>query len=348
MSMLATEPDASASVIAQIKRAAAGGDLSAAEMRLTVNAIMDGAVTPAQAAALLVALAVKGETADEVVGAASAMREHAVAVDTAPRRDRRVRYRRRRLRDIQHLDSGAFVVAGAGVPVAKHGNRAMSSRCGSADVLEALGVRIDVAPQRSAQILEEHGIAFMFAQVHHPAMRHVAPVRREIGMKTLFNLLGPLTNPAAVRRQVVGVAHAGAQDIVASAIGRLGSERAAVIRGCDGLDEATLAGTTRVLEWNGSDLIEYEIVPEDAGLERAATASLAGGDADANAHMIGDVLAGMSGPRRDVVLLNAALALLIAGAASDLAARSLRWRSAPSRRARPATSSRSLRRESRR
>jgi len=318
MSMLATEPDASASVITQIVRAAAGGDLSAAEMRLTVNAIMDGAVTPAQAAALLVALAVKGETADEVVGAASAMRDHAVAV--TPRRGA-----------IDVCGTGgdasgtfnistavAFVVAGAGVPVAKHGNRAMSSRCGSADVLEALGVRIDLAPQRSAQILEEHGIAFMFAQVHHPAMRHVAPVRREIGMKTLFNLLGPLTNPAAVRRQVVGVAHAGAQDIVASAIGRLGSERAAVIRGCDGLDEATLAGTTRVLEWSGTDLIEYEIAPENAGLERAATEALAGGDADANAHMIGDVLANVSGPRRDVVLLNAALALLIAGAATDL------------------------------
>ncbi|HME80798.1 MAG TPA: anthranilate phosphoribosyltransferase [Candidatus Eremiobacteraceae bacterium] len=318
MSALAAGLDPSVCVVSQIVRAAAGADLSAEEMRQTINAIMDGVVTPAQAAALLVALAVKGETADEVVGAASAMREHAIPV--SPRGGA-----------IDVCGTGgdgsgtfnistavAFVVAGAGVPVAKHGNRAMSSRCGSADVLEALGVRIDVPPQRSAALLGEHGIAFMFAQVHHPAMRHVAPVRREIGMKTLFNLLGPLTNPAAVRRQVVGVAHAGAQDIVAAAIGRLGSDRAAVIRGCDGLDEATLAGATRVLEWSGLELVEYDIVPEDAGLERAPTEALAGGDAQSNAHVIREVLRGKPGAQRDVVLLNAALALFIAGVARDL------------------------------
>jgi anthranilate phosphoribosyltransferase len=335
MSGLATTLDPSAAVISQIKRAAAGADLSTDEMRLTVNAIMDGAVTPAQAAALLVALAVKGETVDEVVGAASAMRDHAIAV--APRSGA-----------IDVCGTGgdasgtfnistavAFVVAGAGVPVAKHGNRAMSSRCGSADVLEALGVRIDISPERTSQILDEHSIAFLFAQAHHPAMRHVAPVRREIGIRTLFNVLGPLTNPAGVRRQVVGVAQASALLRVAQALGRLGSERAAVVHGCDGLDEVTLAGPTAVVEWTGDAIVEFEIVPEDADLERRDSERLRGGDAVSNAAAIRAVLDGEAGERRDVVLLNAALALRVAGAAADLrAGRALAERSIDSRAAR--------------
>jgi anthranilate phosphoribosyltransferase len=318
MSATATSVNPSVSIIQQIKRAAAGMDLSTAEMREAVNAIMDGDVTPAQVSALLVALAIKGETVDEVAGAASAMREHAIAVKP-------------RSGAIDVCGTGgdgsgtfnistavAFVVAGAGVPVAKHGNRAMSSRCGSADVLEALGVRIDIAPALTAQILDEHAIAFLFAQAHHPAMRHVAPVRREIGIRTLFNLLGPLTNPASVRRQVVGVAQHGTRLLVAEALGRLGSERAAVVHGCDGLDEVTLAGPTSVAEWTGGGVIEFEIVPEDAGLERRDGSRLRGGDAASNAAAIRSVLDGQRGDQRDVVLLNAALALRVAGVAADL------------------------------
>jgi anthranilate phosphoribosyltransferase len=318
MSATAIGANAPASIIAQIKRAVGGIDLSAAEMREAMNQIMDGDVTPAQVAALLVALAAKGETADEIAGAAFAMREHAIAV--APCSGA-----------IDVCGTGgdgsgtfnistavAFVVAGAGVPVAKHGNRAMSSRCGSADVLEALGVRIDMTPARTAQILDEYAIVFLFAQAHHPAMRHVAPVRREIGIRTLFNVLGPLTNPASVRRQVVGVAQPGTRRLVAEALGRLGSERAAVVHGCDGLDELTLAGPTSVAEWTGKVVVEYEIVPEDADLKRRDAAQLQGGDAASNAATIRSVLEGQRGDQRDVVLLNAALALCIAGVAADL------------------------------
>jgi len=318
MSTTAPSVSSPTSIAPLIKRASAGANLSAGEMHDAVNAIMDGDVTPAQVAALLVALAIKGETADEVAGAAAAMREHAIAVKP-----------REGAIDVCGTggdESGtfnistavAFVVAGAGVPVAKHGNRAMSSRCGSADVLEALGVRIDIPPGRAGQILEEYAIAFLFAQGHHPAMRHVAPVRREIGIRTLFNVLGPLTNPAGVRRQVIGVARPGVLRLVAEALERLGSERVAVVHGSDGLDEVTLAGPTSVAEWTGEAVVEYEIAPEDAGFERRDAGRLRGGDAASNAAAIRSVLDGEAGDRRDVVLLNAALALRIAGATPDL------------------------------
>jgi len=313
-----TSVESGASVIGQIKRAAAGQYLTEDEMREAVNAIMNGHVPPTQVAALLVALAVKGESADEVAGAATAMREHAIRV-TAPADAIDVCGTGGDGAGTFNISTAvAFVVAGAGVPVAKHGNRAMSSRCGSADVLEALGVRIDAPPNRTAQILDEHSIGFLFAQTHHPAMRHVAPVRRDIGIRTLFNVLGPLTNPASVRRQVIGVARPGAMSLVAEALGRLGCERAAVVHGCDGLDEVTLAGPTAVAEWNGERVIRYEIAPEVAGLERRERAEIGGGNAAANAEAICAVLDGRIGDRRDIVLLNAALALLIAGAASDL------------------------------
>jgi anthranilate phosphoribosyltransferase len=309
----------SVSIVEHIRTAMAGKHLTADETARAVGAIMDGAVTPAQVAALLVALALKGETADEIAGAASAMRAHALRVKTT----------RTPLMDVCGTGGDAsgsfnvstavaFVVAGAGVAVAKHGNRAMSSRCGSADVLAALGVRIDSPPELSARSLERDGIAFLFAQAHHPAMRHVAPVRREIGVRTLFNVLGPLTNPAGATHQVVGVAHPSALHLVAGALGRLGSARAAAVHGSDGLDEATLSGPTRVVEWTGSDLREYEISPADAGLESAAPGAIAGGDAAENAMLVRSVLEGRKGPHRDVVLLNAALALVIAGMASDL------------------------------
>jgi len=308
-------------VIDHIRRAVAGDDLTMDDMSQAVGAIMDGQATPAQVAALLVALALKGETADEVAGAALAMRAHAIAVPT----------RRKPIVDVCGTGGDAsgtfnistavaFVVAGAGVAVAKHGNRAMSSRCGSADVLEALGVKIDASPEIAAAALEKEGIAFLFAQSYHPAMRYVAPVRREIGVRTLFNVIGPLSNPAGAHRQVVGVPKPHLLPLVAGALGRLGSERAAAVHGHGGLDELSLAGTNRVAEWTGSDVVEYAIDPASFGIAAHPNADLAGGDAAQNARIVERVLSGTAGPHRDVVVLNAALALVVAGVAGDVGA----------------------------
>ncbi len=306
-------------MIERIRRVVSGGDLTTDDMREAVGAIMDGQATPAQVAALLVALALKGETADEVAGAALAMRAHAIAVPTT----------RRPVVDVCGTGgdgSGtfnistavAFVVAGAGVAVAKHGNRAMSSRCGSADVLEALGVRIDASPQAAAAALDRDGITFLFAQAYHPAMRHVAPVRREIGVRTLFNVIGPLSNPARATRQVVGVPRPALLTLVAAALARLGSERAAAVHGHGGLDELSLAGPNAVVEWNGSELLEYALDARDFGFEPVPNEALAGGDPALNAAIVQRVLAGAPGPPRDVVVFNAALALAIAGVADDV------------------------------
>jgi len=206
------------------------------------------------------------------------------------------------------------------VTVAKHGNRAMSSRCGSADVLEAFGVKIDAPPEVAAAALDGCGIAFLFAQAYHPAMRHVAPVRREIGVRTLFNIIGPLSNPAGAHRQIVGVPRVDLLLLVATALARLGCERAAVVHGHGGLDELSLAGENQVAEWTGETVIEYEIDPSALGLERRSNAELAGGDASHNARLVRRVLDGERGPHRDVVALNAALALVVAGEAGDLSA----------------------------
>ncbi|HEY5095822.1 MAG TPA: anthranilate phosphoribosyltransferase [Candidatus Eremiobacteraceae bacterium] len=302
-----------------IRRAVRGEDLSMSDVRAAVEAIVDGEASEAQVGALLAALATKGETADELAGAADALRERMLEVHSA----------NAPLLDVCGTGgdgSGsfnistavAFVAAGAGATVAKHGNRAMSSRCGSADVLSALGVRVDASPATSARALEEVGIAFLFAQAHHPAMRAVGPARREIGIRSIFNLVGPLANPARAQRQVVGVADERAVRTVAEALRRLGSERAAAVRGHDGMDEVSLSGPTRVVEWTGSQIMEYEIDPASLGLERSELPALRGGDADENAHIVRTVFAGGSGPQSDVIALNAALALVIAGIASDL------------------------------
>ena len=302
-----------------IRHCASGGHLQEEEMRDAIGLIMDGQATQAQMSALLVALRVNGETKDEVVGAARAMRERALLVEC----------HREPLMDVcgtggdglgsfNISTAAAFVVAGAGVAVAKHGNRAMSSHCGSADVLEALGVDLESASLHAQSLLEHHGIAFLFAQRHHPAMRVVAPVRREIGIRTLFNLLGPLTNPANVTHQVVGVAHENAVAIMAEALRALGRRRAAVVRAEDGMDEVSLASATRVVELNGSRLVEYTIAPEMFGLERRPVVEIAGGSAQVNAQLIENVLEGRPGAHRDVVLLNAGLALYIAGLSQDI------------------------------
>lgn len=302
-----------------IRRAVRGEDLSMADMRAAVEAIVDGDASEAQIGALLAALATKGETADELAGTADALRERMLEVRSAGAP----------LLDVCGTGgdgSGsfnistavAFVAAGAGATVAKHGNRAMSSRCGSADVLSALGVRIDASPATSARALDEVGIAFLFAQAHHPAMRAVAPARREIGIRSIFNLVGPLANPARAQRQMVGVADERAVRTVAEALRRLGSERAAAVRGHDGMDEVSLSGPTRVVEWTGSHIVEYEIDPALLGVQCCELPALRGGDAGENAQIVRAVLAGAPGPHRDVIVLNAALALVIAGIASDL------------------------------
>jgi len=289
-------------------------DLGRAGARELVLAIMDGQVTPAQVGAVLVALRMKGETVEEIVGAAEAMRARATPVVT----------RRRPVVDtcgtggdgsgsFNISTAAAFVVAAAGVCVAKHGNRAVSSACGSADVLEALGVRIDLGPVEAGRCLDEAGIAFLFAPRYHPAMKHAAGPRREIGARTVFNLLGPLANPVGANRQLLGAYSAEAARLLAEALVQLGSERALVVHGHGGLDELALTGPNQVFEVRDGQLSAYEMTPEEAGLKRRAAPRLEGGDPARNAALLRAVLAGEEGDPLDAVLFNAGAALLVAG-----------------------------------
>lgn len=304
---------------ALIARVAEGRDLTEAQAAAAMQQIMSGEATPAQVAAFLVALRLKGETVDEIAGAARVMREKAV----------RVPHRQRRLVDtcgtggdkagtFNISTTAAFVVAGAGVPVAKHGNRAASSQCGSADVLEALGVRLDLRPEDVGRCIDEVGIGFLFAPSLHTAMRHVAPVRREIGLRTIFNILGPLTNPAGATAQLMGVMDPRLTEPLARVLGRLGVERALVVHGLDGLDELSISAPSLVSEYQDGYVTTYRITPEDAGLRRAPREYLRGGSPQENARITEAILRGEPGPRRDVVLLNAAAALLAAGAVRTL------------------------------
>lgn len=311
-------------------------DLREGEMIDAMEAIMGGEATHAQMAAFLTALRLKGETVEEIAAAARVMREHATPIPLRRRSEPLVSIDRDEINvdletmvdtcgtggDATHTfnisTTTAFVLAGAGVVVAKHGNRAVSSRCGSADVLEALGVNLDVTPERVAQCIEGIGIGFLYAPLLHSAMKHVAPVRREIGIRTVFNILGPLTNPAGASRQVLGVYRRELTGVLAAVLGRLGSRRALVVHGTDGLDEITVTGTTYVAELNNGVVTRYEVVPEDFGLERAPLEAIRGGDARENAAIVRAVLSGEAGPRRDVALLNAGAALMVAGAAPDL------------------------------
>ena len=297
-----------------------GEDLRRDEAAALLDALLDGTATDAQIGAALVALAVKGETVEELAGLASAMRARAV----------RIRARHARFVDTAGTGSSAaktfnvstaaaFVIAGAGLPVAKHGSRAATSRSGSADVLTALGVNVGVAPEVSETCLNELGICFMFAPLYHGATARVAGVRRELGVHTTFNLLGPLTNPAGAPRQVIGVWHEALVEPLAHALAALGSERAWVVHGLDGLDEVTLAARTKVAEVSAGAARVFEVGPEDFGLEAASLEDLRGGDAEANARVIRSILAG---ERRDagrsLVVANAAAALYVGGAAADL------------------------------
>ncbi|HEV2385774.1 MAG TPA: anthranilate phosphoribosyltransferase [Candidatus Acidoferrales bacterium] len=300
-----------------------GGHLEAARAESVMEEILAGRATDAQIAGLLVALKMQGETVEELVGFARAMRRHArplfpagrapslgVVVDTCGTGGDRSG-------TFNISTAAAFVVAGAGVRVAKHGNRSISSHCGSADVLEALGVNPDHELERAGQAIEQVGIGFLFAPAAHPAMKHAMRARRELGLQTVFNLLGPLTNPAGATAQVVGVFSADFAERLARALGELGVRRAFVVHGADGLDEISLAGPTFVAELAGAAVRAYQIAPEDFGLPRAPTSALAGGDASRNAEIVRGILAGERGPRRDAVLANASAALVAAGRAAD-------------------------------
>ncbi len=290
----------------------AGRSLAADEAAQVMEEIMQGEATPAQFGAFVTALRLKGETVDEIVGLARTMRARAIqviadgpVVDTCGTGG-----------DGSHTfnisTAAAFVAAGAGLKVAKHGNRAMSSQCGSADVLEALGVKIDLNAEQVQRCLKEVGIGFMFAPAFHPAMKYAAVPRREIGIRTVFNILGPLTNPAGARAQVLGVADESLVEKMASVLQQLGCHHALVVHGQDGLDEITISGETRVCELKGGRIESYSINPGDLGLSGASQDSLKGGSAKENAEMLRNILTGAQGPRRDVVLMNTA-AVLLAG-----------------------------------
>ena len=301
-----------------LRRAMRGEHLGAADVALAIGRLMDGEEPPARVAGLLVALAIKGETSDEVVGAARAMRERALHVEHGlPLVLDIVGTGGDGAHTINISTAASMVVAGAGVPVAKHGNRAASSRCGSADVLEALGVQISLEPEEAARRLREDRIAFLFAQRYHPAMKNAAPVRRDLGVPTIFNILGPLTNPAGAQRQVVGVAQERLVPLVAQALLGLGCERAAVIYSLDGVDELSGAAPAIVATLRDGRVETERLDPSDYGV-RAQLADLRGGDAAENAAVLEAILRGEKSSRADVVALNAALALHVAGAAENL------------------------------
>jgi anthranilate synthase/phosphoribosyltransferase len=305
-----------------IARVAAGDSLSEEASYRVMGQIMDGEATSAQISALVTGMRMKGETVDEIVGFARAMRERATAVrpavtgliDTCGTGGDG-------LHTFNISTTTAFVVAGAGVPVAKHGNRAVSSASGSADVLESLGIDLALGAAEMARCIEEAGVGFLFAQALHASMRHAGPTRREIGIRTVFNILGPLTNPAGATRQLLGVYDPRLAPVLAEVAGRLGAERVLVVHGHPGMDEVSASGTTTVAEFDSTagGVRTYEVTPEQVGIARGTLADLAGGDAEENATIVRAILGGEHGPRRDVVLMNAAAALLAAGKASDLA-----------------------------
>ena len=294
-----------------------GKDLNREQARQVMDQVMSGQATDAQIGAFLIALRCKGETVEEIAGCAQVMREKATRIDT----DREP--------IIDTCGTGgdgsgtfnisttvAFVAAGAGLCVAKHGNRAMSSQCGSADVLQALGVNIEATPEQVGRCLDEAGIGFLFAPMLHGAMKHAIGPRREIATRTVFNVLGPLTNPAGARRQLIGVYDGALTEKLAGVLQELGSERAFVVHGADGLDEITTTGRTRISELKDHEVATYEISPEDFGLDVVGPEALKGGSAEENAQILRQVLEGKEGPPRDVVLLNAAAAIAAGGMAA--------------------------------
>jgi anthranilate phosphoribosyltransferase len=300
-----------------LARVAAGGSLGEAEAEAAFDIIMSGGATPSQIGALLMALRVRGESVAEIAGAARIMRQKALAIDAPPGTIDTVGTGGDGAGTFNISTASALVVAGCGVPVAKHGNRAFSSRSGAADVLAALGVNIDCDMALVRRSLWEIGFCFLMAPRHHSATRHVGPTRVELGTRTIFNLLGPLSNPANVRRQLVGVFAPEWVRPMAEVLGRLGAERAWVVHGA-GIDELTTAGVTKVAEWRDGRVIEFDVVPEEAGLQPARIEDLRGGEPPHNAALMTALLAGARGPLRDIVVLNSAAALVVAGRADDL------------------------------
>lgn len=303
---------------AAVELVAGGATLPETVAEAAFGELMDGEASSIQVAALLAMLRQRGETPGELAAFARLMRDRAVPVEAPPG-------------SVDLCGTGAdgagtfnistiasFVVAAAGVPVAKHGNRAVTSRCGSADLVEALGIPLDPGPEAVARSIRDSGFGFMFAPAYHPALRHAMPVRRELPIRTVFNLLGPLASPAGVRRQLLGVAERRLLPLMAGALARLEVDRALVVHGADGLDELSLAGANEALVVEGPDVRELVVDGTDFGLAPAPVAALAGGDADRNGEIALSVLGGAAGPARDVVLLNAGAALFVAGAVADI------------------------------
>jgi anthranilate phosphoribosyltransferase len=312
-----------------IKKVVDGYDLAREEAEAVLEQIMDCQCTDAQIASLLTGLRIKGETVNELIGFATVMRKRATAVVPLSARASVAKDESSNVL-VDTCGTGgdvkgsfnistatAFVIAGAGVRVAKHGNRSVSSRCGSSDVIEALGVKIDLPPERIRQCIDVVGIGYLHAPLLHDGMKYVASVRKQMGIRTIFNLLGPLTNPAGTNIQVVGVYAAQLTELLAQALAELGSKRVLVVHGSDGLDEITITGESLITEMNKREVTTYTIGPEDFGLKRASMKDIQGGSARHNAEIIFDVLRGQTGPRRDIVLLNAAAALIASSRVND-------------------------------
>jgi anthranilate phosphoribosyltransferase len=301
-----------------IAKAATGAPLTREEAARGFDTMMSGEATPSQMGGLLMALRVRGETVDEITGAVAAMREKMLRVSAPADAIDVVGTGGDASGSYNISTCAAFIVAGAGVPVAKHGNRALSSRSGAADVLGALGVNIELPPEQVGRCIRDAGIGFMFAPAHHPAMKNVGPTRVELGTRTIFNLLGPLSNPAGVKRQMVGVFSRQWLEPLAQVLKNLGSEAVWVVHGSDGLDEITTSGPTYVAALENGAVRSFEITPEDVGLPRVKPEALRGGDATANAQALTEVLKGKKNAFRDVAVLNAAAGLIVAGRAKEL------------------------------
>ena len=305
---------------ALIGKVATGAALGRDEAAGAFEQMMAGEATPSQMGALLMALRVRGETVDEITGAVTAMRAKMVRVQAPPDAIDVVGTGGDASGSFNISTCAALIVAGAGVPVAKHGNRALSSKSGAADVLAALGVNIDLNPEQIGHCIRAAGIGFMFAPAHHPATKNVGPTRAELGTRTIFNLLGPLSNPAGVKRQMVGVFSKQWTEPLAHVLKNLGAESVWVVHGSDGLDEVTTSGPTSVSALENGVIRNFEIAPEDVGVRKVKPEELRGGDAATNARAVQEVLEGKQTAFRDVALLNAAAALVVSGKAKDLQA----------------------------
>jgi anthranilate phosphoribosyltransferase len=317
-------------IVEAIKKVVERQDLTREEACGVMRSIMSGQASDAQIAALLAALRMKGETVEELTGFAQVMREKVTPVETRHSVGAALSGTGREML-VDTCGTGgdakgtfnvstatAFVVAGAGIPVAKHGNRSVSSLCGSADVIEALGINLELPPERVGRCIDDVGIGFLFAPLLHPAMKHVMAARREIRIRTVFNVLGPMTNPARATAQVIGVYDKALTEVVAAVLNRLGCQRAFVVHGMDGLDEISNTAETKISEVRAGRVHTYAVKPEDFGMPRASLADLQGGDAEENARIIRQILQGAPGPKRDIVLLNAGAAIVAGGGAQAM------------------------------